>query len=307
MIFNTACNSASASSSSALCNKSHLLHHHHHHHHHHRHHLSERTESLSSSSSSSLSDDGDLVVSERSDCDKRGSCSILVVPTQEESVSPDRCEQLVAASRVRRQERLTLQRQEKSADVDPAVCCEDTKTKLVAFSSALSIRHYPIVIGNHPGGTTGGPSLSLGWEYFETNNVDAEVHEAERDRHQKERIMKQEAAENFFTVTGTSSSSRQSPTPRKRRRRPIEYLRIDPDDRTALLMRAGFSLDDIIDSKFRIQHVQRQRRQSLNDQASGRDFVLELKESLVDATWNVLTFGARRRNEQLMRCGLQAR
>ncbi|KAL7480513.1 hypothetical protein ACHAW6_006203 [Cyclotella cf. meneghiniana] len=112
--------------------------------------------------------------------------------------------------------------------------------------SAITIRTYPIILGDHPSCKFGAP-ISIGWDYHECQSIPVDIYENNRSE-------------------------------RKR----MKQLYLNSGCRRMILTGAGFSLEQISEAINDVQMIQLQRKESTNDQVG----ILSLFRGVTNFTMN---------------------
>lgn len=149
---------------------------------------------------------------------------ILVIPSQEKSLSYEDYHEIVTEKRTKRESSLRRRRGIELDDLSPRF-------------GDITIRDYPITLGDNPGGKTVGPSLTIEWEPCSSRTVKLSAYEKER---------------------------------RKELRRKDQLI-IDPKQRQKLLRRCGFSTEEILQAKADVQIARKRREESSLKQLFGKE------------------------------------
>jgi hypothetical protein len=91
----------------------------------------------------------------------------------------------------------------------------------------LTIREYPVILGDHPSVSSGAP-LTLGWEYLEQSTRNLELYEYTRQR-----------------------------------RRTRRQLAIPVDVRGQILLKMGYTIEELANATMEVEDVKRQRAESM--------------------------------------------
>lgn len=103
---------------------------------------------------------------------------ILVIPSQEASISEDDYQEMVNKRRAEREEKI----RSKGLDLNG----------LSTRFSDVTVQEYPITLGDNPGGKTVGPPLTIDWEPMSCKTLELQAYEKERKkelRHKEQLIM----------------------------------------------------------------------------------------------------------------------
>jgi len=176
---------------------------------------------------------------------------IMVARSHRESVSEVIYERLLAASRKRRAERIGKRGMANLEDL--AVRFKD-----------LTVRNYPIILGDNPGGMRG-PPLSIDWEYSDSGDDAGTLAVDEYER------------------------------ARESRRSHLQMI-IPSSARIEMLRRLGYSRHEILAGTRSVNYVRTQRKRAV--EAHKFQPVSELVERLSRRAIDVVTLGTRKRSER---------
>ena len=168
-----------------------------------------------------------------SSCARRFGGGILIIPRQEQSLSAEDYQEIFHSRRATRQDLLRRSRGVELDDLAPRF-------------TDVTIREYPITLGDNPGGKTVGPPLTIGWKPCSTRTVDLRAYEKQRRKEIRHK----------------------------------DQLIINPKDRKAMLRRVGCSQQDIIQAKADVKLARKQREESNVGQIFGRESLCEFGETL---------------------------
>ena len=130
--------------------------------------------------------------------------------------------------------------------------------KEVTFGTTITIREYPIIMGDNPA-ATGGCPITLGWTVLATTTRNLEVYEYTRHEEQHRR-------------------RRRSTTRRTKKNKKVTVLSIAK--RSQLLLAAGYTQDQIIKRALEMAELQHLRQVSaLEMKQGGGAFGIELLSS----------------------------
>lgn len=182
-------------------------------------------------------------------CSRTG---VLITATAAESLSSDMSAKRISESRSRRSQRL------EDHDIAP----EDFSVRF----ADLTIRDYPIILGDNPGGISG-PPLSIAWKHTGEITIDLDEYESGRPR-----------------------------------RRDHVEMAIPESERLGLLKRVGYSKTEIVEGTRPVNIIRSQRARSR--EALALQPVSELMEKISRKAKNAVTLGAKKRSERkfLRRC-----
>lgn len=171
---------------------------------------------------------------------------ILTIRTMAESQSSSTCAELQKAARLRRAERLA----------------NKGLLQMSVHFEQITIREYPIMLGDNPGGTTG-PPLTIDWQHDPSTEVTVGVDEYEETR--------------------------------PARRLYLE-MAIPASERTFILKKVGYSRSEIVDGTRPVNIARSQRVRTR--EALGLQAVTEVWEKISRKALNVMTLGAKKRSER---------
>lgn len=184
----------------------------------------------------------------------RGSTtSILVVPTQKESLSKDAYQKRHHASRNRRKERISMRNSNINSfsPKDEVEVVSEEQPLSVHYNNVV-VKSYPIILGDNPGGKTSGPPISIGWEPMVSATFDLEDYESILNEQKKKKNHKKK---NRKKNKDCGSSSERVPI-------------LSPRKRLQILHRSGYSVTEILASKSAAKEDREKRRKSYYDYAS---------------------------------------
>lgn len=138
-------------------------------------------------------------------------------------------------------------------------------TKSVKFGK-VTIMEFPMILGENPA-VSGGAPVEIGWEPMQVLTQQVEVYDFLRETNRRRRLASSSTSSLQKTI-GSSTESQQT-----RRVRTLSVTK-----RAQLLMRAGYSIDEIADTVMRVEVIQQQREESLKS-LSLNDRMLKLFHS----------------------------
>lgn len=185
--------------------------------------------------------------------------SILVVPSYQDSISEDICNVLHHAARQRKRQRL----QKKGLNV----AFEDVGNHKVKFSE-VTVRKYPLILGDNPGGAGDGPPVTIDWIHFDEQSFNS-VEEFEEIRDFRHGV----------------------------RGHGLELL-MTAEEKVGILQRAGTTREEMEAQMRRSLLARNQRIYTMYSQASVFDEVEEIYETMFRKMKAVLSLGFNKRKER---------